>query len=150
MEIESNIKYLKISPKKLRMIVDGVKKLKPVDAVNMLFYSNKKGAKILLKAIKSAISNAKNLNQLDEHSLKFKLLLIDGGPSLKRFRAGGRGTAKPFRRRTSHIKIILMTDSNVNPKRTVKSKLVSTKKNKNQLKVIPPAGSLNNEVGVNK
>lgn len=128
MEIRANIKHIGISPKKIRFILDDVKKMKPVDALNVLLYSPKRGAKILLKAIKSAINNAKNNYKIDENLLRFKVLSVDSGHSLKRFRPGGRGTTKPFKRRMSHIKVILTTES------------VTKNKDKGELKFNPPAG----------
>jgi len=116
MEIKTKIKHLRISPKKLRFLIDEIKNVKPVDALSILLYNSKKGAKILLKAIKSAIDNAKNNYKIDKNSLIFKFLSVDSGRSLKRFRPGGRGTTKPFKRRTSHITIILTTGKlKINP-----------------------------------
>lgn len=108
MEIKTYIKNIRISPKKLRFIVEEVKKMKPVEAIEALSYSPKRGAKILLKAIQSAINNAKNNFKISEDLLKFRLLTIEEGSRLKRFRPGGRGTIKPYQRRSSHIKIILV------------------------------------------
>jgi len=110
MEIKTKIKHLRISPKKLRFLIDEIKNVKPVDALNILLYNPKKGAKILLKAIKSAIDNVKNNYKIDESSLSFKSLSVDSSRSLKRFRPGGRGTTKLFKRRTSHITVVLTTE----------------------------------------
>ena len=107
MEVKAYIKNLKISPKKLRFLVDEIKKNLPVEAMNKLYYSPKRSAKILWKAIKSAVDNAQKNYGIKEDQLKFKLFIIEEGPRLKRFRPGGRGTIKPYRRRTSHIKIVL-------------------------------------------
>lgn len=128
MEIKTNTRHLRISPKKLRFIIDDIKNVRPVDALNILLYSPKKGAKILLKAIKSAIDNAKNNYKIDENSLSFKFLSVDAGRFLKRFRPAGRGTTKPFKKRTSHITVVLTTKS------------VSKNKNKSELKINPPTG----------
>lgn len=107
MESLAYIKNQHVSPKKLRFILDAVKKESPVMAMNRLYYTQKKGAKILYKAIKSAISNAKTTLKVDENLLKFKTLLVEEGRRLKRHRAGGRGMVKPYKRRYSHIKIVL-------------------------------------------
>ncbi len=112
MEIKTNIKRIGVSSKKIRFIIDDVKKMKPVDALDALLYSPKRGAKVLLKAIKSAVSNAKNNHKIDENLLRFKLLSVGTGRSLKRFRPGGRGTMKPYKRRTSHINITLTVIEN--------------------------------------
>ncbi len=107
METRVYLKNLKISPKKLRLLLADIKKMKPVDALDYLLYSPKKAAKIFYKAIKSAITNAKNTLKAKDDLLKFKVLTVDEGQRLKRFHPGGRGTVKPITRRFSHIKIIL-------------------------------------------
>lgn len=117
MEIKAYIKYNKVTPKKLRFILDDVKKKTPVDALNYLFYNTRKSSKLLYKAIKSAVDNAKNTYKIDENLLKFKTLIVEMGPSIRRHRAGSKGSAKPFTRKMSHIKIVLET---VEVKETVK------------------------------
>src|SRR3990167_3117053 len=112
MEAKAYIKNVKISPKKLRFLIDAVKKMDPYKALDHLYYTPTKSAKILYKAVKSAVDNAKNISK-DIENLKFKKLLIEEGRKLKRFRAGGRGTAKPILRRFSHIQVILEADQQV-------------------------------------
>lgn len=106
MQIKSNIKYNRSSAKKLRFMTSAIKAMKPQDAQDRLFVMQTRGAKHLYKAIKSAITAAK-LSQLDMTTLIFKELIIEEGPSLKRFSAGSRGMAKPFVRQTAHIRVIL-------------------------------------------
>jgi len=107
MESQTYIKNAKISPKKLRFLLPAIKKLKPVLALDYLFYTRKKAAKIFYKSIASAISNAKNVLKVDPELLEFRLLTVEEGQKLKRFKPGGRGGVKPIKRRFSHIKIIL-------------------------------------------
>lgn len=127
MESRTYIKNLKISPKKLRLLLPEIKKLTPKEAVKILMYANTKSARIFYKAIKSAISNAKNVLKTDEDLLKFKTLLVEEGPRLKRFRPGSKGRATPYVRRLSHIKVVLMKDEGV-------EKNNKNKKNKIKLK----------------
>lgn len=110
MEFKTYIKQVRVSPKKLRFILDDVKKMKPANALDHLLYSPKRGAKILYKAIKTALDTAEKTGKIDRSALKFKMIWVDGGQFLKRFRAGGRGVAKPYKKRSSHINIILKTD----------------------------------------
>jgi len=110
MESQAYIKNIKISPKKLRFLLPEIKKRKPAEALNYLLYTPKKGARIFYKAIKSAINNAKTVLKVSDDLLKFKLLTVEEGRKLKRFQAGGRGTAKSIIKRYSHIKIILIAD----------------------------------------
>lgn len=127
MEIKTYIKNIRISPKKLRFLLPAIKKLKPVKALDYLFYSSKKGAKIFYKAIKSAIDSAKNVLKTNEDLLKFKLLTVEEGQKFKRYRPGGRGTVKPIIKRMSHIKIILEEEN---------KKIVQTAKSADKIKKI--------------
>ncbi len=107
MESKTNIKFVRTSPKKLRFIIDSIKKMNPVDALKILRYDNKRSSAVLYKVIHSAIANAKASLNTDENLLKFKILEVSEGPVIKRSRAGGRGNVRMFRRRSSHIQIIL-------------------------------------------
>ena len=139
MESITYSKNLKISPKKLRFLLPEIKKLKPAETLDYLMYTPKRSAEIFYNVLKSALSNAKNVLKVDEKILRFKHLSVEDGNRLKRFKAGGRGTAKPILRRFSHIKIILeakdvsdnQRNSNVKTqisKPNLKSKKLSTKK----------------------
>lgn len=132
MEIKANIKYVKTPAKKLRFLLEDIKKQTPVGALNTLFYSKRRSSALLYKAIKSAVDNAKNTFKIDENLLKFKTLVVEMGPALKRFKAGSRGTAKPFRRKTSHIKVVLEV---IEPKQEIKKveKLESPKVEKTEV-----------------
>lgn len=110
MEVRSYIKNLEISPKKLRFLLPKIKELSPQEAMDELMYTPKKPARMLYSAVKSAIDNAKNVLKVDPSLLKFKLFTVEEGKRLKRFRAGGRGTTAPFRKRLAHIKIVLETN----------------------------------------
>jgi ribosomal protein L2 len=98
---------LHISPKKLRFILPEIKKMTPAQSLDHLFYSPRKGSRIFYKAVKSAIDNAKYTLKVSEDLLKFKVFTVEQGNVLKRFRPGGRGTAKPYKKRFSHVKIVL-------------------------------------------
>jgi large subunit ribosomal protein L22 len=130
MESTTIVKNVRISPKKLRFLLKEVKKLGPKEVLPYLLYTPKKGAKILHKAIKSAINNAKNYLKIAEEELKFKVIAIDEGLKLRRYQPGGRGTVKPYKKRFSHIKIVLVgKESKVNPDRgDKKQKEVSDEK----------------------
>jgi len=127
MEKTFYFKNLPISPKKLRFLLPGVKKRSPLSSIDYLNYLPKKGAKILTKAIKAAIDGAKNALKIDENRLKFKLLAVDEGRKLKRYRPGARGTVRPIIRRYSHLKITLEAEVEENKK---KESQLEIKKNK--------------------
>lgn len=121
MESHTYIKNVKVTPKKLRMIASVVKKSSPKQAVEQLYYTPKKAAKILYKAIQSSITNAKQKLKTADDSLEFQSLIIEEGQKLKRFRPGSRGSAKPFVRRYSHIKIVLKAKKSAVPVEKVKA-----------------------------
>ena len=100
-------KNLKISPKKLRFYLASVKKMTPNESLKFLFYGRQKANAILYKAIKSAIDNAILTLKTSPDLLRFRLLTIEEGYKLKRYKPGSRGNMKPIKRRMSHIKIIL-------------------------------------------
>lgn len=110
MEAKASVIDVHSTPKKLRFLVAEIKKLTPVQAMEKLMYSPRKSAKILYKVIKSAVDNAKATLQIDEHLLKFKLLKIDQGHTLKRYNPGSRGSAKPYRKQFAHIFVVVGAD----------------------------------------
>ena len=107
MESKTYFINLPVSPKKARFYLPAIKKLKPIDSLDYLFYEGTDASEILYKAIKSAISSARQILKVEDNLLNFKLLSVEQGQKLKRYRPGSRGNAKPINRRMSHIKIIL-------------------------------------------
>ncbi len=101
-------KNLKVSPKKLRMIRDNIFKMSPKEALDYLLYAPTKPAKTYYKVLNSAIQNAVNSLKVQADVLQFKLLTIEEGRKLNRYKAGSKGMAKPIVRRYSHIKVILV------------------------------------------
>lgn len=125
----------KISPKKLRFLLAEVKKVSPIEAMDRLFYIPKKPAKILYQAIRSAVSNAKATLKVSDNLLEFKTLAVDEGFKLKRYNPGARGNAKPFKRRYSHIKIVLVAMEKKNLKSKIQN-LESKNKTKKSVKLL--------------
>ncbi|OGM15933.1 hypothetical protein A2V56_04930 [Candidatus Woesebacteria bacterium RBG_19FT_COMBO_42_9] len=114
MEIIATQKYLITSPKKLREVAAVAKKLSPIRAIEILPFIGKRAATPLLKVIKNAIASAKAKGS-SEGELAFKEIQIGEGPRLKRFRAGAHGRAKPYKRRMSHIRVVLTTQNSQIP-----------------------------------
>jgi large subunit ribosomal protein L22 len=102
----SKQKFLLGSPRKLRLVVALIKKMKPVEAVEKLPFVAKKASSDLLKVIKSALANARFQGATDT-DLVFKEIQVGQGPSLKRGRAASRGRWHPYKKRMSHITIVL-------------------------------------------
>ncbi|QQG43648.1 MAG: 50S ribosomal protein L22 [Candidatus Daviesbacteria bacterium] len=106
-------KYIHRSPRKLRLVVDMVRKAKPNKAIEILNFTQNYGAKDLVAAIQTALANASQKGLVDE-VIYFKSIEVNGAPVMKRFRAGTKGRAKPYARRMSHIKIVLSDEKKVN------------------------------------
>ncbi|HLS27191.1 MAG TPA: 50S ribosomal protein L22 [Opitutales bacterium] len=112
MEVQAVTKYVRMSPKKVRDVALEIQGRRAVEALELLRFIPRKSARLLAKTLQSAIANAENNNNLSSDDLYISRALIESGPVLKRFRAGARGTAKPIKKRTSHIRIILTDNLN--------------------------------------
>jgi large subunit ribosomal protein L22 len=117
MQAISTQKNVRMSPRKLRIVVGMIKNLKPQEAVRVLPLVQKRAAEPLGKVVKSAVANAVEKGA-NPGSLVFKEIQIGEGPRLKRFRAVSRGQAHSIIKKTSHIRIIVET---VEPKSTPKA-----------------------------
>ena len=110
MLIKAEQKYIRMSPRKVRLVVDAIRGLKPKEALDQLMFMHKRAAVPVGKTIKQAMANAvKNLN-IEEESLVFKSIEVGEGPTFKRWNAVSRGRAHQILKRTSHIKVILNSD----------------------------------------
>lgn len=106
MEIKAEQKYLLISPKKVRPLANLIKRLSPVRALEVLPFTGKRGWEPLAKVIKAALAGARERG-ISEDLLKFKEIQINEGPRLKRGRPISRGQWHPYKRRMSHLKVVL-------------------------------------------
>ncbi len=107
MESRTYARNLQITPRKLRLAADVARKRTPLNAVTTLQSMNTKSARILAKVIRSAITNAKQTLNAREDMVQFKLLVVEEGQKLRRYRAASRGMVRPFARQFAHAKIIL-------------------------------------------
>ena len=107
MEIQAIQKYIHTAPRKLRLVADMIRKLSPEKALETLRFTNKSAAGDLIKAIKTVVANAKTKGM---EIINFKSVEVNEGSRMKRFRAGAKGRARPYKRRMSHIKIVLTDD----------------------------------------
>ena len=107
MQVKSTSSYLPISPQKLRLVIDQVRGKGATQAMTVLQFLPKKGAKLVSKTLKSAISNAENNYDLNPDDLYISHISAGDGPRLKRMKAGARGRYKPRVRRSAHLTIIL-------------------------------------------
>ena len=107
MDVKASGRYMRISAQKVRRIVGAVKG-KPVEnGLNTLKFMPQKSARILEKILRSAVANADNRGNVDVDSLTIKNVIVDEGPTAKRFRPRARGRSTRILKRTSHITVIV-------------------------------------------
>ena len=107
MEIKAIARYIRVSPRKVRLLINEIKGKKVEEALNILSFAPQKGAPILKKLINSAVANANQYPDIDVDNLFIKNAFADEGPTLKRFRPRAMGRATRIRKRTSHLTVIL-------------------------------------------
>ena len=108
MEIKAKLNYLRIAPRKVRLVADLVRNMDVKEAETQLKFMPKRASAPLLKLLNSAIANAKtNFNIENKDVLYIKKLTINEGPPFKRWRAASRGRAMPISKKTSHVNLIL-------------------------------------------
>ncbi|PID78429.1 MAG: 50S ribosomal protein L22 [Deltaproteobacteria bacterium] len=106
MEVRAIARYKRISPQKVRLVIDQVKGRLVEPGLNSLSFMPQKAAGILEKIVRSAVANAEEKG-LDVDDLYIKNIYVDQGPMLKRFRPRARGRATRILKKTSHITVIL-------------------------------------------
>lgn len=107
MEARAVAKYIRMSPQKVRLVVDLVRGKKVEEAKQVLLFTRKYAAGHISKVLNSALANAKQNPNIDENILYVKEILVDQGPSLKRWRARAQGRAASIKKRMSHITVVL-------------------------------------------
>ena len=115
MEAKATVKYLRIAPKKVRMVTREVKNMAVSDALNKLKFINKASAVHVAKVIKSAAANASKNFGVDVDKLVIGKIVVEQGPILKyarRFMPRAQGRAAPIQKKSSHIAVVL-TDQTV-------------------------------------
>lgn len=119
MNITAKLKYYHVAPRKVRLAADLIRGKKVKDAIVQLKFLKKESSNEIAKLLKSAVSNAKHNFKVDtnKEDLYVKEIRVDEGPSLKRWRPKWHGTMHPFRRRTSHVTVILSDKSGKNKKK---------------------------------
>lgn len=123
MEVKAKAKFLRTSPRKLRLVADVIRGQNVNDAFNQLGNINKLATTFITKLLNSAVANAVNNFDLDKNNLFIKAITIDGGPTLDRWMPRARGRATPIRKRTSHISIVLAEVKESGKKEAKKQKI---------------------------
>ncbi|BDQ39045.1 50S ribosomal protein L22 [Pseudodesulfovibrio nedwellii] len=107
MEAKAVSKFIRVSPRKTRLVAENIKGKGVEDALNILRFTPKKAAKILSKVLFSAVSNAEQMPGVDVDSLIVDTVMVNEGPTWKRIQPRAMGRAYRIRKRTSHITIVV-------------------------------------------
>ena len=143
MQVKSIYRFAKISAFKAREVTRSIQGLPATDALDLLRFTPKKAAGLILKTLRSAIANAENNNSLNVSDLVVKEAVVGEGPTLNRFQPKARGSAGPIRKRSSHIRVVL-TDEIEITRREDKPKTKKQKTNKKaSAKTKAPAAETN-------
>ena len=107
MEAFAHVKYVRMSPRKVKLVCDMIRGKDVKTAAAYLSQTPKAACEPMAKLLKSAVANAENNNGLAADELVLKSVIVDEGPTFRRTMARARGSANMIRKRTSHITVIL-------------------------------------------
>jgi large subunit ribosomal protein L22 len=107
MEAVAKLRFLRQSPRKVRLVADSIRGLDVLRAIPQLTFSPRNSALAILKLLNSAVANAEHNFHLKKDNLFIKEIRVDQGPALKRWKPRAFGRASAIRKETSHISIIL-------------------------------------------
>jgi large subunit ribosomal protein L22 len=103
----ASARYLRVSPRKARRIIDIVRGTKVTEALDVLRFDEHAASEDVYKVVASAAANAEHNQRLDRESLWISEAFVDEGPTLKRFRPRAQGRAYRIRKRTSHVTVVV-------------------------------------------
>ena len=106
-EVKATAKYVRMAPRKVRMVVDQIRNKSVEKALEVLQISPRAAAEPVAKTLRSAVANAENNNGMRADNLVIKYAYVDEGPTLKRIRPRAKGSASRINKRTSHITIVV-------------------------------------------
>lgn len=107
MEAKAIAKYVRISPLKVNFICDEIRGKQVDEALSILQFTPKRGARVLEKVLNSAIANAENNHYLDRDNLYISKAYANDGPHMKRWKPRAKGMASPILKRSSHIGVVV-------------------------------------------
>lgn len=129
METKAKAKFLKISPRKVRLVADLIRGLNVEEAMVQLQFTRKASCEPLAKLLKSAIANAEENNELKRSNLYISEIRVDEAPTAYRWMPRAMGRATPIRKRASHVSVTLSeriptTDKKVKDKKDKKDDII--------------------------
>ena len=107
MEAVAHLKYVRISPRKVKIVLDLIRGKDTETAMAILQNTNKIAAESLIKLLKSAVANAEHNNHMDASSLYVSECFVCPGPTLKRIQPRAQGRAYHILKRTSHVTLVV-------------------------------------------
>src|SRR5258708_1105383 len=107
MEVQAIAKSVRVSPRKLRLVAEAVKHMPIEEAYRVLEVTHKRAAIVMQKTLKSAVAKAVTNAKLDKDNLLIASVMVNESPALKRFHPSTRGRIHPYKKRGSHLTIIL-------------------------------------------
>lgn len=107
MEAKAVAKYVRVAPRKVRVVMDLIRGKNVAEAFAILKFTPKAGADVIEKVLKSAVANAENNFDMDVDKLYVSTAFVDQGPTLKRIHPRSRGQAFKILKRTSHVTVIV-------------------------------------------
>ncbi len=107
MEAKAKAKFIRVSPRKARLVACNIKGKPVEDALNILKFTPKKAASIINKVLTSAVANAEQISGVDVDTLRVKDVVVNEGPTWKRIMPRSMGRAFKILKRTSHITVIV-------------------------------------------
>jgi large subunit ribosomal protein L22 len=112
MEAKAQARFVRVTPRKARRVVDLIRGRQAAEAVAVLEFAQQAASEPVRKVVQSAIANARfkakrDSEQLDERQLVVQEAYVDEGPTMKRFRPRAQGRAYRIRKRTSHITVVV-------------------------------------------
>lgn len=107
MEAKAVAKYIRIAPRKARVVIDLIRGKNVAEAFAILKFTPKAGADVVNKVLKSAVANAENNFDMNGDALYIAEAFVDQGPTLKRIHPRSRGQAFKILKRTSHVTVVV-------------------------------------------
>ena len=107
MQVSATAKYIRISPRKVRLVVDAIRGKTTSEAMALLQFMPQEAAREVLKVVKSAVANAENNYNLSPEDLYIDSVITNEGPTIKRFRPRAHGRTSPILKRSSHITVVV-------------------------------------------
>jgi len=107
MKFTAETRQTNVSPRKVRLVADTIRNMAIADALTSLTFIKKRAAVPLKKTLESAIANAVNNGKVAKDTLTIHAVEVSEGPAYKRYHPSTRGRIHPYKKRTSHIRVVL-------------------------------------------